>query len=144
MDYKALAIELFSDRRRFKRLNTVWPIHLRVVEDLSLNPLTRSILGILRELTPAGARIEVNTVMVDKLHLFYDVNGHPGRWLEITLETPDKCEKISLPGRVVWYDRAKGNSQSGYIFGLEIKDVKPEERKRIRAFLHSLRKKSQK
>ncbi|MEW6326580.1 MAG: PilZ domain-containing protein [Thermodesulfobacteriota bacterium] len=133
---------IFSEKRRFKRLEVNLPVHLCVVETAPLRPVTKSIIGNLCDLTPGGARIEVNSVIINGLHLFYDVNNHPYRRLELTLEMPDNGGKISFQGRISWYDRKEGSSRFNCTFGVELIDITPEERERLYNFLFNIKRAS--
>jgi len=133
---------IFSEKRKFKRLDVGLPVHLCVVETAPLRPVTSSIIGKLCDLTPAGARVEVSTVIINGLHLFYDVNSHPYRRLELTLEMPDNSGKISFQGRISWYDRKEDGSQFNYNFGVELINITPEERERLYNFLFNIKKAS--
>ncbi len=130
---------ILGEKRKFKRLDVGLPIHLCVVETAPLRPVTKSIIGNLCDLTPAGARVEVNTVIINGLHLFYDVNNHPYRKLELTMEMSDNSGKISFQGRISWYDRKKDDSQFNYTFGVELIDITPEERERLYNFLFDMK-----
>ncbi len=131
---------MFGEKRKFKRLKAVLPVCLRIVESASLKPVTRSVVGNLCDLTPAGARVDVNTVVVDGLHFFYDVDGTPFRRLELSLEMPDGTGKISFQCHIKWYDRVDRDSQFCYSLGIEMTGITQEDRERLCSFLFSVNK----
>ncbi len=133
-------ITLFGEKRKYKRLDIAVPILLRVVKSDSSRPVTRAVEGRLCDLTPAGARVMVGAVVVDGLHLFYDVSEHTGRVLEVTIEMPDGSGVITLQGRITWYNVTEGDFPFRFGFGVEILDISREERERLHAFLFRMKK----
>lgn len=133
-------IKLLSEKRKFKRLNISVPVSIVVVNGISLKPVTRPVQGVMYDITPAGARIEVNEIVIDGLHLFYDAYGYSRRKLKITMEAPGESGSISLFGRIAWYNMLQGIPTSTFVFGAELLDLTPEDRKRLHAMLYKLSK----
>lgn len=132
-------IRFFGEKRRFKRLNVAIPVQLRIVEKGSRQELTRNVEGRLCDLTPAGARLELNTVVVDGLHLFYDIVNNKDRALELILEMPENQGTINGLGRINWYNLIEGGTPFGFAFGIELTDLSPEDRKRLNDYLYHMK-----
>jgi len=89
--------------------------------------------GVLRNLSLEGLAIETSSIMVDGLHISYNI--HPSRKNRVYLQWALPSGRvIKAVGETIWYERTSA-SKPAFVVGLRIREIAPEDYNALKNFI---------
>lgn len=125
------------ERRQWKRKDFSAQATMRIVSGLETNKASRAEKVLVTNISQGGIRIQTPFLSLDNLHIIGEVTDTVWRpnLLDIQLELPSESpQKVSFQGNAEWYLRT--GKEPYYLVGISINLIKPEDRKRLIAFLN--------
>ncbi len=128
---------MMKENRRVARDEASFEITLELRAENDDTVLVESIPGILKNITPKGAGVQVSRVFFDKYHLFYSPLAGTEFVLFLQAKITDKVV-VSIPVKPCWFNSNEGNVEMPFCMGVEFIPAPGDERitalnRRVRA-----------
>jgi len=117
--------EFIPERRKYIRLNSIFPIEFHLVDSTSKQRLSPLYQAFTRNVSEGGMCLELNGLPGEVIE-----NLLKGNLLELIINLPLK-NPIKAFARLRWYKEERGGYPSKYLLGVEYVDITHSERKRI-------------
>ena len=125
------------DRRTHSRFPAAVDVDFRVWDADRQEPVTAEVRGRLTDLSPIGACLQTNHMLIEGHHLLLDNDPTGKTPLAITLPSSSGDESWTLKAQVLWYNKYEAERKYQFDVGLNFVDVSPSEQKKLYALLKS-------
>jgi hypothetical protein len=126
------------DRRRHSRYPAAVDVDFRVWDTDKQAPVTADVRGRLTDLSPIGACLQTNHMIIEGYHLLLDNDPTGKTPLAITLPSPSGDESWTIKAQVLWFNKYEAERKYQFDVGLNFVDVSRSEQKKLHALLKSL------
>lgn len=117
----------FAERRKYVRLDTVFPVEYRLFSKIDNRELLELKQGFTRNVSEGGVCLEITQLKEGSFALLTDKNNY----FELFINTPHKKEPIKAKAEIRWQKIIKQDFPSKYLLGLEYTDIEDSTRKQI-------------
>ncbi|MBU0633960.1 MAG: PilZ domain-containing protein, partial [Candidatus Omnitrophica bacterium] len=116
----------FEEKRKYIRLNTVFPIELKVI-DLASNPLSDLLQGFTCDVSFEGICVEINNFKDEYINLLKDNKGR----ITLFINIPLRRKPVKAVAHLVWCKKSASPYPASYMIGMAYEAIDREEQKRI-------------
>ena len=108
------------DKRRAERISVELPVTIYLFDNKEKTRIGEPLAGYIKNLSPIGAALTVDTIMLNGKHLFYTCNDNPDFLLDLAFELSGSPEIIvTVPATPVWFDRDIESNKKQFAVGLK-------------------------
>jgi hypothetical protein len=125
------------DRRSHNRHQVAVETEFQIWDDVTQNPRTEKVRGRLTDISPIGACLQTNHMLIGGYHLLLDNDPSGQTPLVLTLPAPTGESHWDIKAQVLWYNKVEGERRYQFDVGLSFVDVSPSERENLNALLKS-------
>ena len=109
-----------SDKRRAKRISVELPVKVYLFDNKGKARIGDHLAGCIKDFSPLGAALIVDTILLNGKHLFYTCQDNPDIVLELVFELSGSPEEIiTMPAVPVWFDRDLDSDKKQFDVGLK-------------------------
>jgi hypothetical protein len=109
-----------TDKRRAKRISVELPVRVYLFDNKGKTRLGDALAGCIKDFSPLGAALTVDTILLNGKHLFYYCQDNPDIVLELAFEISSGPEEIiTIPAVPVWFDRDLDSDKKKFDVGLK-------------------------
>jgi len=108
-----------SDKRRAKRISVELPVKVYLFDKKGKTRIGDPLAGCIKDFSPLGAALTVDTILLNGKHLFYTCQDNPDIVLELAFELSGPEEIIIVPAVPVWFDRDFDSDKKEFAVGLK-------------------------
>jgi hypothetical protein len=108
-----------SDKRRTKRISVELPVKVYLFDNKGKIRIGDPLAGCIKDFSPLGAALTVDTILLNGKHLFYTCQDNPDIVLELAFELSGPEEIITVPAVPVWFDRDFDSDKKKFDVGLK-------------------------
>jgi len=109
-----------SDKRRAKRISVELPVKVYFFDNKRKARIGDPLAGCIRDFSPLGAALIVDTILLNGKHLFYTCQDNADILLELAFEVSSGPEEIiTVPAVPVWFDRDLDSDKKKFDVGLK-------------------------
>ena len=109
-----------TEKRRAKRISVELPVRVYLFDNKGKTRIGDAIAGCVRDFSPIGAALTVDTILLNGKHLFYTCQDNPDIVLELAFEISGSPEEIiTVPAAPVWFDRDLDSEKKQFYVGLK-------------------------
>ncbi len=109
-----------TDKRRAKRISVELPVRVYLFDNKGKNRIGDPLAGCIKDFSPLGAALTVDTILLNGKHLFYTCQDNPDIVLELAFEISSGPEEIiTVPAVPVWFDRDLDSDKKKFDVGLK-------------------------
>ncbi len=125
------------DRRSHSRHPVAVEVEFQVWDGVKQEPRTEKVRGLLTDISPIGACLQTNHMLIEGYHLLLDNDPNGKTPLVLTLPSSTGEGQWAIKAQVLWYNQVEGERRYHFDVGLSFVDVSPSERKNLNALLKS-------
>ena len=126
------------DRRSHSRFPAAVDVEFQVWDAEKKQPRTAQVRGRLTDMSPIGACLQTNHMLIEGHHLLLDNDPGGKTPLVITLPSPSGGEPWTIKAQVLWYNKFEAQRKYQFDVGLNFVDVSPTEKENLHALLKSI------
>jgi c-di-GMP-binding flagellar brake protein YcgR len=126
------------ERRRHLRYSTVVDVEFQVWDSVEGKPRTDKVQGRLTDISPIGACLQTNHMLIQGHHLHLDNDPSGNTPLLLTLSSSVGGDLWTIKAQVLWYNKFEGQRKYQFDVGLNFVNVSPTEREKLISLLRSL------
>jgi hypothetical protein len=101
------------------------------------SPVPKEVRGLLTDISPLGACLQTNHMLIEGYHLLLDNDPSGKTPLVLTLPSSTGEGQWAIKAQVLWYNKVEGERKYQFDVGLSFVDVSPSERQNLNALLRS-------
>ena len=128
------------ERRSHSRYSAAVDVEFQVWDSAEERPRTDKVQGRLTEISPIGACLQTNHMLIQGHHLHLDNDPLGNTPLLITVSASGEEETWTVKGQVLWYNKFESARKFQFDVGLSFVDVSPAEKEKLLSLLRSLSK----
>ena len=123
------------DRRNHSRYPVAVEAEFQIWDGVTQNPRTEKVRGRLTDISPIGACLQTNHMLIEGYHLLLD--NDPGGQTPLVLTLPASTGEghWDIKAQVLWYNKVEGERRYQFDVGLSFVNVSPAERENLDALL---------
>jgi hypothetical protein len=125
------------DRRSHKRYPVAVETEFQIWDDVTQNPRTEKVRGRLTDISPIGACLQTNHMLIEGYHLLLDNDPNGQTPLVLSLPSSTGEGRWDIKAQVLWYNKVEGERRYQFDVGLSFVNVSPAERENLNALLRS-------
>ena len=125
------------DRRSHSRHPVAVEVEFQVWDGVKQEPRTEKVRGLLTDISPIGACLQTNHMLIEGYHLLLDNDPRGQTPLVLTLPSSTGEGQWTIKAQVLWYNKVEGERKYYFDVGLSFVDVSPSERENLNALLRS-------
>ena len=125
------------DRRSHSRYPVTVEAEFQIWDGVTQKPRTEKVRGRLTDISPIGACLQTNHMLIEGYHLLLDNDPSGKTPLVLTLPASAREGHWDIKAQVLWYNKVKGERRYQFDVGLSFMDVSPTERENLNALLKS-------
>ena len=125
------------DRRSHSRYPVAVEVKFQIWDSATQKPRTEKVRGRLTDISPIGACLQTNHMLIDGYHLLLDNDPSGQTPLVLTLPASTGEGHWDIKAQVLWYNKVEGERRYHFDVGLSFVDVSPTERENLNALLKS-------
>ncbi len=125
------------DRRSNNRHPAAVEVEFQVRDAVKQEPRTEKVRGLLTDISPIGACLQTNHMLIEGYHLLLDNDPRGQTPLVLTLPSSTGEGQWTIKAQVLWYNKVEGERRYHFDVGLSFVDVSPSERENLNALLRS-------
>ena len=125
------------DRRSHSRHPVAVEMEFQVWDGVKQEPRTEKVRGLLTDISPIGACLQTNHMLIKGYHLLLDNDPRGQTPLVLTLPSSTGEVQWTIKAQVLWYNKVEGERKYHFDVGLSFVDVSPLERENLNALLRS-------
>ena len=92
-----------TEKRRAKRISVELPVRVYLFDNKRKTRIGDALAGCIKDFSPLGAALTVDTILLNGKHLFYYCQDNPDIVLELAFEISSGPEEtITIPAVPVW------------------------------------------
>ena len=126
------------DRRSHSRYPAAVDVEFQVWDVDKQGPRTKKVQGRLTDISPIGACLQTNHMLIEGYHLLLDNDPTGKTPLAIALPSASGEDPWTIKGQVLWYNKIEAERKFQFDVGLNFVDVTPSEKENLHALLRSL------
>lgn len=109
-----------TEKRRAKRISVELPVRVYLFDNKRKTRIGDALAGCIKDFSPLGAALTVDTILLNGKHLFYYCQDNPDIVLELAFEISSGPEEIiTVPAVPVWFDRDLDSDKKKFDVGLK-------------------------
>jgi hypothetical protein len=121
--------------RATRRAEVNLPLKYLIISGQDEMQISRSVDGVMEDLSLSGVLFKANSMRIDGLHLSYDESPQVRNKLTLEIDLPRR--KITAIGEVSWYERSFVARDTTYHVGVSFTELNSEDREALKDFLIS-------
>jgi hypothetical protein len=125
------------DRRSHSRFQVAVEIEFHIWDGVTQKPRTEKVRGRLTDISPIGACLQTNHMLIEGYHLLLDNDPSGQTPLVLSLPLSTGEGQWEIRAQVLWYNKVEGERRYQFDVGLTFVDLTPTERENLNAFLKS-------
>ena len=125
------------DRRSHSRYPVAVEVEFQIWDSATHKPRTEKVRGRLTDISPIGACLQTNHMLLEGYHLLLDNDPSGQTPLVLTLPASTGEGQWDIKAQVLWYNKVAGERRYQFDVGLSFVDVSPSERENLNALLKS-------
>ena len=125
------------DRRGHNRYPAAVETEFQVWDDATQNARTEKVRGRLTDISPIGACLQTNHMLIEGYHLLLDNDPSGQTPLVLSLPLSTGEGQWDIKAQVLWYNKVEGERRYQFDVGLTFVNVSPSERENLNALLRS-------
>ena len=125
------------DRRSHSRYPVAVEVKFQIWDSATQKPRTEKVRGRLTDISPIGACLQTNHMLIEGYHLLLDNDPSGQTPLVLTLPLSTGEGQWDIKAQVLWYNKVEGERRYQFDVGLSFVDVSPSERENLNALLRS-------
>ena len=126
------------ERRSHSRYSAVVDVEFQVWDSVEQKPRTDKVQGRLTEISPIGACLQTNHMLIQGHHLHLDSDPSGNTPLAVTVSSSVEGEPWTIKAQVLWYNKFESERKYQFDVGLSFVEVSPTEKEKLIALLRSL------
>ena len=126
------------DRRCHSRYPAAMDLEFQVWDTVKQKPRTGKVQGRLTDISPTGACLQTNHMLIEGFHLLLDNDPEGKTPLALTLPSPPGADRLILKAQVLWYNKIEAQRRYQFDVGLAFVEVSPSEKENLHALLKSI------
>jgi c-di-GMP-binding flagellar brake protein YcgR len=126
------------ERRRHSRFSAAVDVEFQVWDSVEQKPRTDKVQGRLTDISPIGACLQTNQMLIQGHHLHLDNDPAGNTPLVLTLSTSGEGGPWTIKAQVLWYNKFESARKHQFDVGLSFVDVSQTEREKLLSLLRSL------
>ena len=120
----------FKEKRKYIRLDSVFPVEFQIVKPLHGEPLGSWHQGFTNNISKGGICLTINNLSDSAVSSIND----PSVRLKLNINVSGLNKPVSALARVAWIKKTKESEPNQYLLGLAYDEIKDSENKKIVAF----------
>jgi c-di-GMP-binding flagellar brake protein YcgR len=128
------------ERRSHSRYSAVVDVEFQVWDSVEKKALTDKVQGRLTDISPIGACLQTNHMLIQGHHLHLDNDPSGNTPLVLTVSSAVEEDPWSIKAQVLWYNKFESERKHQFDVGLTFVDVSPSEKEKLISLLRSLSK----
>ena len=125
------------DRRSHSRHPVAAKVEFQVWDAVKQEPRTEEVRGLLTDISPLGACLQTNHMLIEGYHLLLDNDPSGKTPLVLALPSSSGEGQWDIKAQVLWYNKVEGERRYQFDVGLSFVDVSPSERENLNTLLKS-------
>ena len=126
------------DRRTHSRYPTAVDVEFQIWDADKQEPRTGKVQGLLTDISPIGACLQTNHMLIEGYHLLLDNDPGGKTPLAVALPSASGEDSWTIKAQVLWYNKIEAERKFHFDVGLNFVDVSPSEKENLYALLKSL------
>ena len=126
------------ERRKHSRYSASVDVEFQVWDSVEQKPRTDKIQGRLTDISPIGACLQTNHMLIQGHHLHLDNDPSGNTPLVLTVLSSVEGEPWTIKAQVLWYNKFESERKHQFDVGLTFVDVSQSEREKLFSLLRSL------
>jgi c-di-GMP-binding flagellar brake protein YcgR len=126
------------ERRRYSRFSAAVDVEFQVWDSVEKKPRTDKVQGRLTDISPIGACLQTNQMLIQGHHLHLDNDPAGNTPLVLTISSSGEEGPWSIKAQVLWYNKFESERKYQFDVGLSFVDVSQTEREKLVSLLRSL------
>ena len=126
------------ERRKHSRYSAAVDVEFQVWDSAEQKPRTDKIQGRLTDISPIGACLQTNHMLIQGHHLHLDNDPAGNTPLVLTVTSSGEEEPWTIKAQVLWYNKFESERKHSFDVGLSFVDVSQTEREKLLSLLRSL------
>ena len=126
------------DRRSHSRYPAAVDVEFQVWDADKQEPRTVKVQGRLTDISPIGACLQTNHMLIEGYHLLLDNDPGDKTPLAVSLPSASGEDSWTIKAQVLWYNKIEAERKFQFDVGLNFVDVSPSEKENLYALLKSL------
>jgi c-di-GMP-binding flagellar brake protein YcgR len=126
------------ERRRHLRYSAVVDVKFQVWDSVEEKPRTDKVQGRLTDISPIGACLQTNHMLIQGHHLHLDNDPAGNTPLVLTIFSSVEKDPWTIKAQVLWYNKFEGQRKYQFDVGLNFVNVSQTEREKLISLLRSL------
>ena len=126
------------DRRSHSRYPATVDLEFQVWDTDKQEPRTKKVQGRLTDISPIGACLQTNHMLIEGFHLLLDNDPEGKTPLALTLPPLSGADPWILKAQVLWYNKNEAQRSYQFDVGLSFVDISPSEKENLNALLKSI------
>jgi c-di-GMP-binding flagellar brake protein YcgR len=126
------------ERRKHSRFSTAVDVEFHVWNSVEQEALTDKVQGRLTDISPIGACLQTNQMLIQGHHLHLDNDPAGNTPLVLTLYSSGEGKPWTIKAQVLWYNKFESERKYQFDVGLSFVEVSQTEREKLISFLHAL------
>ena len=126
------------ERRSHSRYSAAVDVEFQIWDSIEQKPRTDKVQGRLTEISPIGACLQTNHMLIQGHHLHLDSDPSGNTPLAVTVSSSVEGEPWTIKAQVLWYNKFESERKYQFDVGLSFVEVSPTEKEKLIALLRSL------
>ena len=126
------------DRRSHSRHPAAVDVEFQIWDAIKEEPRTGKVQGRLTDISPIGACLQTNHMLIEGYHLLLDNDPGGKTPLAVALPSASGEDPWTIKAQVLWYNKIEAERKFHFDVGLNFVDVSPSEKENLLALLKSL------
>ena len=126
------------ERRKHSRFSAAVDVEFQVWDSVEQKPRTDKVQGRLTDISPIGACLQTNQMLIQGHHLHLDNDPAGNTPLVLTVSSSGEGEPWTIKDQVLWYNKFESERKHQFDVGLSFVDVSQTEREKLTSLLREL------
>ena len=126
------------ERRSHSRHSAAVDVEFQVWDSVGQKPRTDKVQGRLTDISPIGACLQTNHMLIQGHHLHLDNDPAGNTPLVVTVSSSVEGDPWSIKAQVLWYNKFESERKHQFDVGLTFVDVSQTEKEKLISLLRSL------
>ena len=126
------------ERRKHSRFSAAVDVEFQVWDSVEQKPRTDKVQGRLTDISPIGACLQTNQMLIQGHHLHLDNDPAGNTPLVLTVSSSGGGEPWTIKAQVLWYNKFERERKYQFDVGLSFVDVSQSEREKLTSLLREL------
>jgi c-di-GMP-binding flagellar brake protein YcgR len=126
------------ERRKHSRFSAAVDVEFQVWDSVEQKPRTDKVQGRLTDISPIGACLQTNQMLIQGHHLHLDNDPVGNTPLVLTVSSSGEGEPWTIKAQVLWYNKFESERKHQFDVGLSFVDISQTEREKLTSLLREL------